>query len=286
MREHTLAIDYEIDESDPFDLARRRVDCFVEDTFSWRGALRLHRHALGWDLLRAPVNVALAPLHLLVRILAAVLGILRLRRAVTWLEAFLAAIVLETSTGRHIENKVATDFLRLPQVQVSDPGMPAHRALRTYSATRSAVAEITTAVIAILIGALIFRSLTPGVVSMAPTVAEAILRDAAIGSFWLGETLGSVWYGAFQPGATASQIARTVAALLVLASLVTTFAGLLADPIQAHLGIHRRRLLRLVDAVESDMKGRSPRSFAARELYYARFADVFDAVTGLMRYLR
>ncbi|SDY70215.1 DUF6635 family protein [Citreimonas salinaria] len=281
-----MAIDYEVREGDPFERARDRVDAFVEETFSWRGALRLHRHTLGWDLLRAPVNVALAPVHLLVRIFAAVLDLLRLRRAAAGLNSFLASIVLPTATGRHIEHKVAADFLRLPQLKASEPGSPADLALKTYSATRSAVSEITTAVIAILIGALIFRSLTPGVVSMAPTVADALVRDRAIGSFWLGENLGSAWYGIFQPGASVSQIGWTVAVLLMAASLVTAFAGLLADPIQARLGIHRRRLLRLVDAIESDMAGRPSRSFAARELYYARFTDIFDAVAALSRHLR
>ena len=42
-------------------LAARRagVDRFVDRHFAWRGALRLHRAALGWDVLRAPANIAL-----------------------------------------------------------------------------------------------------------------------------------------------------------------------------------------------------------------------------------
>lgn len=36
------------------------IDGFVRPHYRRPGALRLHRHAIGWDLLRAPVNVALA----------------------------------------------------------------------------------------------------------------------------------------------------------------------------------------------------------------------------------
>ncbi len=39
---------------------RSRVPHFVENTFSLRGALATHRHALGHDLWRAPLNAALA----------------------------------------------------------------------------------------------------------------------------------------------------------------------------------------------------------------------------------
>ena len=39
---------------------RARIVPFVDGHFSFRGALALHRRAIGWDLVRAPVNVVLA----------------------------------------------------------------------------------------------------------------------------------------------------------------------------------------------------------------------------------
>jgi len=48
---------------------RDRIPGFVDRHFSLRGALALHRAALGWDILRAPVNLTMAApaavLHLL-----------------------------------------------------------------------------------------------------------------------------------------------------------------------------------------------------------------------------
>jgi len=43
-----------------FESRRSRVNAFVERHFSLAGSLALHRKALGWDVIRAPVNVALA----------------------------------------------------------------------------------------------------------------------------------------------------------------------------------------------------------------------------------
>ncbi|MBX6323503.1 MAG: hypothetical protein IRY94_16895, partial [Rhodospirillaceae bacterium] len=43
-----------------FDSRRARVDAFAARVFSLRGAFDLNRRALGWDLARAPANVALA----------------------------------------------------------------------------------------------------------------------------------------------------------------------------------------------------------------------------------
>jgi hypothetical protein len=294
-----------------FSSQRQRVDAFVTATFSWRGTLRLHRPALGWDLLRAPANVALAPLQLAVRLLVSVLALVGARRLAAWLEP--RPVFLPTAVARRLDAKIVGELLGL-----TDPETARHvgRALREspalrevlratgsieeaearvtraaasiarYSGTRSAVAEITTAVVALLLGALLFRSVTPGVVSMAPTIADAVARETAIGTFPLGSALGGVWYSVFPLGASAPQMLWTVVVLLVAASCVTTFAGLIADPIQARLGIHRRRLLRLIDAVEADLTGTSPRPFAAREHYYARLADIFDAASGVLRYLR
>lgn len=48
-----------------FAAARGRIDAHVCATFSLAGSTRLHRKALGLDILCAPLNVVLAPLHAL-----------------------------------------------------------------------------------------------------------------------------------------------------------------------------------------------------------------------------
>ena len=47
---------------------RERVDLFVDQHFSLTGTLRLHRRAIGWDLLRVPANLLLSPATLAVSV--------------------------------------------------------------------------------------------------------------------------------------------------------------------------------------------------------------------------
>ena len=74
------------------------------------------------------------------------------------------------------------------------------------------------------------------------------------------------------------------AGLAMVASLVTTFAGLVADPLQAILGIHRRRLLRLLADIERAHGDAAPG--LAREHVLARLADLTDAGVSLFRIFR
>ena len=72
--------------ADPGPMTRREAEVrrFVRQRFGLRGTLRLHRAALGCDLLRAPVNVALSPVFLILKLVAALLGWCGARRAAAW----------------------------------------------------------------------------------------------------------------------------------------------------------------------------------------------------------
>jgi hypothetical protein len=64
-----------------FRCCHERVPALVEAHFSLRGTISLHRHALGWGLLIAPVNFLLGIPNFLLRLLALTLGLLRMQRA-------------------------------------------------------------------------------------------------------------------------------------------------------------------------------------------------------------
>ncbi|MCO0614959.1 hypothetical protein M8756_16735 [Lutimaribacter sp. EGI FJ00015] len=78
----------------------------------------------------------------------------------------------------------------------------------------------------------------------------------------------------------------TVAGLMMVGSVVAAFAGVLADPVQSRFGIHRRRLGRLLATVEEDVLGRGDRPFVAREHFYARLLDLWDAVASAFSMFR
>lgn len=255
------------------------VRAFVRRNFSWRGALRLHRASLGLDLLRAPLNVALAPVFLLVRLTALVLMGLRMRRAGRWLAA--RRILLRSDAARAVERAVFHELLN-EREHDSSPAVR-EQLVENYVSTRTAVAEFTTTVLVLGIGFLAFRAATPGVLSLAPLVSDRAALDMAVAGFPLGEGLGRAWYGIFPHDRSGWFIAAVAAGLVVSASVVTTFAGLLADPVQAALGIHQRRLTRLlarIDAAE-DAGPELP-----REHLLARLADISDGAAALFRLLR
>lgn len=253
--------------------AEARVRPFVRRHFSPAGSIRLHRHALGADLLRAPLNVALAPVFLLVRLTAVILSLCGLKRIASRIAG--ARILFRTGMARNIERLVAEELLRDP-----DPDARTRRLLEDYTGTRSAVSEITTTLIVLFSGALLFHTATPGLASLAPKVSNMLAHSNAVTSFPLGQTLGSVWYSVFPVGIPIWFIVATGFVLAMIASLVTTFAGIVADPIQAALGTHRRRLTRLVRRVHAADAGAAG---IEKEHLVARIGDLTDVSLSIIR---
>ena len=209
--------------SDYFDSRRAMIDGFVARHFTWPGTLRLHGAALGWDILRASLNVVLSPILVLTRIAAYLCRRVGWRGAADWLTR--RRILLRTSVARRVEVLVVTDLLDLPLDEgaaARDPSALARAvlaapqfremirmrasaaeaealgqriagALGEYAGARSAVAEMTTTLCVLVVGAVAFQALTPGMISMAPGVADAMARTNAIANFPLGQTLGGVW---------------------------------------------------------------------------------------------
>jgi hypothetical protein len=299
------------------DLMRQdQIDAFVRRHFTWPGTLRLHRAAVGGDVWRTPANVFLSPVFVLTRLAAWICDRLRLARAAAWLRN--RRLQVRTAVAAKVEVAVLTEFLDVPLDRADT--VPDREALcrailaaprlrevirrrgtvagtqamaariagviGDYASTRSAIAEFTTALITLAIGAIVFQAVTPGVISMAPGVAEAVSRGTAIAAFPLGATLGGVWYGIFPFGPSPWLIVAIGAGLLIIGSLVTAFAGVIADPVQALLGVHRRRLMRLFDTLDAEIGGRDDKPFAVREHLLARIFDLWDAALSLFRMFR
>ena len=298
-------------------LARRRqVDAFVQRHFTWPGTLRLHRAALGADILRAPVNVLLSPPHVIARLTGWICRGLRLRRAADFL--LRRQILLRTAVSAKVEAAILTELLavspaegealgdrtalarailsapRFREVVRSRGSIAAAQAMADriaaaiteYSGARSAMAEFTTALITLAAGAIALQALTPGMISMAAGVAESVSLNRAVADFPLGQTLGRVWYGIFPVGLSPRLVAAAAVGLVLLGSVITAFAGAIADVVQAWLGVHRRRLLRLLDTVEAETAGSPGKPFGASEHLLARVFDFSDAALSLLRMFR
>jgi hypothetical protein len=231
------------------------VAAFVQRHFTWPGTLHLHSAALGLDILRAPVNVVLSPILVLARIAAWICRKLRLARVSGWLLD--RRLLLRTAVSARVEAAILHELLDVPLS--TDKGTPdrasmsrailaaprfremirsrgtvaeaqatADRiigAVGDYTVTRSSIAEFTTGLATLVIGAIVFQALTPGMIAMAPGVAQAVSYDNAIADFPLGAPLAGVWYGVFPVGPSPSLIAGSVVGLMFLGSVIAAFAG-------------------------------------------------------------
>jgi hypothetical protein len=302
-----------------FDGCRDRIAPFVNENFSVAGSARLHRRALGWDLLKAPANVALSVPQILLRLGSGAARRLGSKRAAQALDR---DIFLETAVARELRWRLMTDLLRLPYVDgdrvstkdglaeailaqpevqtlLVDAGRtaaaraddPAFRArleasLAGYTGTRAAAAEITTGLIALGTGAVAFQKATPGALALGPVLAGTLAQSSAIASFPLGTAAGGLWYGVFPAQASAGLVAAATAGVMGVAALATAFAGMISDPVQRATGLHRRRLLTLVGSLETSFRADDPTGFVAYDLYVARLMDLGDLLIGLSRSLR
>ncbi|RQP05176.1 MAG: hypothetical protein D1H97_14325 [Paracoccus sp. BP8] len=265
-------------------LTRRETEVrrFVRARYGLRGTLALHRHALGLDLLRAPVNVMLSPLFLLVRLVAPLLRRIGLVRAGDWLAR--RQIFLKSDVAQRIEADLSgfLDDLAAKGLAPRAPPETVARAVSDYAETRNAVSEITTSLLVLLSGLLLFHRATPGVISLAGPIAHLRAQAQAIENFALGSWAGRMWYGAFPRELSTLDLLLTGTVLAMLASVLTTFAGLAADPIQTAAGIHRRRIMRLLRRLDRAKTGPG----IGREHVLARLGDLSDAALSLWRSLR
>ncbi|MFT4012188.1 MAG: hypothetical protein QM682_02075 [Paracoccus sp. (in: a-proteobacteria)] len=270
--------------ADPGPMTRREsaVRRFVRARYGWRGTLALHREALGWDLLRAPLNVTLSPIFLLIKLAATILGWLGMARASAWFSS--RRVFLTSDVARRLETDLGRFMAELDARGIGPRAAPetVRATIAAHAETRNAVSEITTSLLVLVWGYMMFHQATPGILSLAGPVAEMRAQSQAIEGFALGSWAGGIWYGIFPTRLSPGQVVLTGAALSVLSSLVTTFAGLIADPLQVVCGTHRRRLMRMLARLD---RQRGPAG-VEREHILARLGDLGDIAASIWRALR
>ncbi len=296
---------------------RTRVDGFVDAHFSLAGTLALHRAALGWDIARAPLNLTLAGPQIVMQLGAKAADHLGAAKAARVLRR---SILLKTAVAREIEWLLRTELLELPVEQrhrrserdalaeaiLAEPAVteaiqgmlaqvghddPAFRdrlghAMAEYGVSRVAAAEITTGLMSLGAGAVALHKLTPGAVSLGPALAAVMAQQAAVSAFPLGGWLGGVWYGLFPASASTALVAAASGGLMLAATTFAAFAGIVSDPVQRALGLHRARLLRMIDGLESQFFDPTAAGFLVRDHYAARLLDLLDLLGAAIRLAR
>lgn len=300
-----------------FAARRARVPGFIDRHFSLRGTLVMHRAAIGLDLLRAPANLLLGAPHAAMKAVGTAAGKLGARQFAQAIER--RSLLLRTDVSQQIEWLICTDLLELPcrrnghvqhrdalaETILDDPRLatfagdtlaavgrrgtdPAFRArlaeaMTSYAATRAAAAEITTSLLTLGSGALALKQLTPGAVTLGPALAALMAQQSAIAAFPLGAGLGGVWYAMFPAAPSLLLAGGLTGGLMMGAACLAAFAGVAADPIQRRLGLHARRLNRMLDALERQMLDPAAPAYVVHDHYVARLLDLFDLLGSAYR---
>jgi hypothetical protein len=287
-----------------------RVEPFVKRYFSLRGALKLHRKALGRDLYRVPLNIAWAVPYLIMRISGGIMYRTGMKRAANVLDQI--PVGFKTNIQREVEWLLHTELLELPYEQdrrrsnkdllltsileqemiskeiqdalrkigrkAADPDFKKalEKKMGAYATSRTAVSELTGSLLMLASGYLTFQKTTPGVISGGSAVAAFIANYLAISNFWLGSFMGSIYYSLFPATPSFALIAASTGSLMAGMAIVSTFAGIIADPLQAKLGIHQKRLVKLISALAKELKGETKSDYKLREIYLARIFDFLD----------
>ncbi|MCW5774375.1 MAG: hypothetical protein KIT16_22215 [Rhodospirillaceae bacterium] len=296
-----------------------RVAAFVDRHFNAAGALRLHRAALGFDLLRAPANVALGFATIGKNATSAGLRLAGRKRAGNALAA--RNLFLETAVGREVQWRVMTELLELPMAQrrrrserdalmetiLADPRLVAHftetlealgrrgddAAFRTrlmqtmaaYVGSRAAAADLSSSLFAAAAGLAAYQQFTPGMTTLSASVAATVAHKSAVAGFTLGPWLGGIYYSVFSASTPPLLYAGVFAGMMLPLAALTAFAGIVADPLQRRLGLHQRRLHRMVDALGAALRGDDAR-FSVHDHYAARMLDFVDWSFVVLRLAR
>ncbi len=297
---------------------KKKVPDFTSRHFSLKGALKLHRHAFGMDIIKAPANILWAVPLIAVRGTSSVLkrfgaekistaldkmpqGFLTdVQKEINWLiftellelpfkqgarefnkaDSLFAEIVSDSTIGNAIQEYLS----EINRKKLEDPNFKfkLEQNLAEYATGRTAASELAGNIITLAAGAAL-HEVTPGAIAAGSAVASTIAQQIAISHFWLGSTLGSLYYSVFPVAASPGLIILSTGSLMAILAIITNFSGILTDPLQLKLGIHQKRLIKFIDALEAELLGKGDSGFKLKDRYVARVFDVFDLLRTAVR---
>lgn len=293
---------------------REKIPSFVKNFYSLKGSLCLHKKSLGKDLYRSPLNILWAFPYALSSLIAKGLDASGKKKAANFIEQIPQGF--ETDIQKEVKWLIYTELLELPYsikikdkvkksendalliailnqpsiqdiistqlTQINEKSLvPDFRSslegkIRQYTLSRTVAEDLSGSIITLAVGYAAFQTLSPGAISSGAALASAIAEKTAISNFGLGSTMGH-WYYGLSPVTPSKQLfVISTASVMVLLAIITTFSGILTDPLQNILGLHQRRLQQLISTLEKDLKGQQNNKYRIKEEYAARVFDIVD----------
>jgi hypothetical protein len=293
-----------------FDDCRARIPAFIDRHFHYPGAIATNRMALGWDMLRAPINLLWAPVYAL----ACLVKILVPKRTgLMWLHGVANRVPagFNTRVQQYISHLILVDLLNDGQecsilesylIEALEAVYERHTsklvdhqrfsqlteplvadALSQYRVTRTASADITNSISCTVLGAFAFQKFTPGGIGLGVVLASMLAKTLAARDFILGDTIGGWYYSWFPPEPSLATTASVMIAVMAALAAFAALSGVIFDPVQAAVGLHRRRLHKLLDHLQRDVTLSTQSSFRPKDQFVARILDTFDMIkSGLL----
>jgi len=283
---------------------RARVPDFVQQHFFLPGSWYTNRVALGFDLLRAPLNLFWAPLYAFISILRFALTKAGQNKIADLLAHLPAGFT--TKVQKRLAEKLYSELLKLDcenskletcivqalkalycdTHSTIDPALSkrieslVHEALLQYRVTRTASSDITNTITSTVIGAFAFYKFTPGGIGIGVVLATLFAKYFAVKDFFLGESVGEVYYYLFPPEPSLALTTYSLLAVMILLSIFASFSGMITDPVQALFGLHQKRLYKMLDHLERDFLTEQNliSTYRPKDQYIARLFDMFDVV--------
>jgi uncharacterized protein DUF6635 len=296
---------------------KTKVPGFVDTHFSFKGALKIHRKALGKDLYRAPLNILwLIPLTATKAsaMLCKKIGASKLAEKMNRIPAG-----METDVQKEINWLIFTELIELPYRQESrkstkdalletilqDPNIATviagyldeigkkstapdfrqtlERNLQEYATSRTAAADLAGSIITLSTTYLTLHKALPGALTSGSAAAATIAEHTAISNFWLGTTLGKWYYSLFSVSASTGLVISATASIIAGLALLTTFTGIITDPLQAKLGLHQKKLYKFLDALHDELLGLNHSEYKIKDQYIGRVIDIIDLLIAALR---
>lgn len=315
MNHAALAVDRAIDNY--IKKRREKVPAFVKKHFFFTGALRINKKVFGSDLYKTPLNVFWAMPYTGLKASSLVLKKIGVKRIPSYIDRL--PVGFETKLQKEINWLIFTELLELPYAQdkqkskkdalaeeiINQPEISSlfldefstiyqkskdqrfraalERNLRNYSGSRIATSELAGSIISLSAGAGMFGKMTPGAMTFGGGLASAMAQYMAISNFVLGPTLGGIYYSVFPATASMGLVIASTGSVLAVLALVTSFSGIITDPIQSKLGLHQKRLNKLIDSLDKELQDTGDSGLHFKEQYIARIFDLLDLFKAAAR---
>lgn len=288
-----------------FDQKQREVSVFCKNHFSYPGCWQTNKHAFAFDLVRAPINLCWATIYITLVLLFLLLSGLGFKQAKMWANKLPGGFT--TDVQRYINQHILNDLIDAEKLKEDiiaslkvctdneTDSLTSHSAqvqkdfeaqLETIVAdsvkhlmlARTASADITNALISTAIGAFTLKTFTPGSIGLGIVATGLLVKYKAEENFFLGQHLGSWYYTLFPPEPSLIETSIGVISVMFAFAFIASLSGLITDPIQSALGLHQRRLKKLLTQLNKDIVDRMNSRFKPLDPYIARILELIDTL--------